>query len=166
VIVPRGASLRVAADSLARAGVVQNATLFRLYATLRQGDRSIQAGTYVFKRGVSWGEVLADLMGGKGLVRSITIPEGWSLGQIVRSSRGCLARRWTRCTWRCATPRSCTRSTFRPRRSRAISFRTPTSSRGDDAAAGGERDGRALPEGVAAGMEPAAAEAGDEPKRT
>lgn len=83
VIVPRGASLRVAADSLARAGVVQNATLFRLYATLRQGDRSIQAGTYVFKRGVSWGEVLADLMGGKGLVRSITIPEGWSLGQIV-----------------------------------------------------------------------------------
>ena len=83
VIVPRGASLRVAADSLARAGVVQNATLFRLYATLRQGDRSIQAGTYVFKRGVSWGEVLTDLMGGKGLVRSITIPEGWSLGQIV-----------------------------------------------------------------------------------
>jgi UPF0755 protein len=83
VIVPRGASLRVAADSLARAGVVQNATLFRLYAKLRQHDRSIQAGTYVFKRGISWGEVLADLMGGKGLVRSITIPEGWSLGQIV-----------------------------------------------------------------------------------
>jgi UPF0755 protein len=83
VIVPRGASLRVAADSLARAGVVQNATLFRLYATLRHHDRSIQAGTYVFERGVSWDEVLADLMGGKGLVRSITIPEGWSLAQIV-----------------------------------------------------------------------------------
>ena len=80
---PRGASLRVAADSLAHAGVVQNATLFRLYASLRGGDRAIQAGTYVFKRGVTWGEVLADLHGGKGLVRSITIPEGWSLSQIV-----------------------------------------------------------------------------------
>lgn len=83
VVVPRGASLRVAADSLAHAGVVQNATLFRLYASLRGGDRAIQAGTYVFKRGATWGEVLADLHGGKGLVRSITIPEGWSLSQIV-----------------------------------------------------------------------------------
>jgi UPF0755 protein len=81
--VPRGASLRVAADSLERAGVVQNATLFRIYASLRQRDRSIQAGTYVFKRGVSWGDVLADLEGGKGLVRTITIPEGWALSQIV-----------------------------------------------------------------------------------
>jgi UPF0755 protein len=83
VVVPRGASMRVAAESLAKAGVVQNATLFRLYASVRQRDRAIQAGTYVFKRGVSWGDVLADLQGGKGLVRSITIPEGWSLSQIA-----------------------------------------------------------------------------------
>jgi UPF0755 protein len=83
VIVPRGASLRVAADSLEKAGVIQNATLFRLYASLRQRDRSIRAGTYVFRRGVSWGDVLADLEAGRGLVRSITIPEGWSLRQIV-----------------------------------------------------------------------------------
>jgi UPF0755 protein len=83
VVVPRGASLRVAADSLVRAGVVQNATLFRLYALVRKRDRSIRAGTYVFKRGVSWGDVLEDLQGGKGLEHSMTIPEGWSLMQIV-----------------------------------------------------------------------------------
>jgi UPF0755 protein len=83
VIVPRGASLRVAADSLAKAGVVQNAMLFRVYASLRHRDRSIRAGTYLFKRGTSWGDVLADLEGGKGLGRSITIPEGWALSQIV-----------------------------------------------------------------------------------
>ena len=83
VVVPRGASLRVAADSLKKAGVIQSATLFRVYASLRQRDRSIRAGTYVFKRGVSWGDVLADLEGGKGLQRSITIPEGWALSQIV-----------------------------------------------------------------------------------
>jgi UPF0755 protein len=83
VIVPRGATLRVAAESLAKAGVVQNATAFRLYGMLRGSDRSIRAGTYLFKRGASWGDVLDDLRGGKGLEHAITIPEGWSLIQIV-----------------------------------------------------------------------------------
>src|SRR5215217_9749179 len=83
VLVPRGATLRVAAESLAKAGVVQSATAFRLYGMLRGSDRSIRAGTYVFKRGGSWGEVLDDLRGGKGLEHAITIPEGWSLIQIV-----------------------------------------------------------------------------------
>ncbi len=83
VVVPRGASLRVAAESLEKAGVIQNATVFRIYASLRGRDRSIRAGTYQFRRGESWGDVLADLQGGRGLVRSITIPEGWALGQIV-----------------------------------------------------------------------------------
>lgn len=82
VVIPKGSSLRVAADSLARAGIVSNATGFRLYAILRGRGRTIQAGTYVFRRPVSWGRVLADLQGGKGLERSITIPEGWSLLQI------------------------------------------------------------------------------------
>jgi UPF0755 protein len=83
VLVPRGATLRIAAESLAKAGVVQSATAFRLYAMVRRRDRSIRAGTYVFKRGISWGEVLDDLRGGKGLENSITVPEGWSLFQIV-----------------------------------------------------------------------------------
>jgi UPF0755 protein len=83
VIVPRGATLRVAADSLEKHGVIQNATAFRLYALLRRGDRSIRAGTYLFKRPVSWGHVLDDLRGGRGIEHGITIPEGWSLNQIV-----------------------------------------------------------------------------------
>lgn len=83
VIVPHGSTMRVAAESLARAGVVQNATAFRLYAMMRGSDRSIRAGTYVFQRGGSWHEVLEDLRGGKGLEHAITIPEGWSLYQIV-----------------------------------------------------------------------------------
>jgi UPF0755 protein len=73
----------MAADSLEKAGVIRNAALFRLYSFVRGRDRSIRAGTYLFRRGISWGEVLDDLHGGKGLVRSITIPEGWSLAQIV-----------------------------------------------------------------------------------
>ena len=83
VIVPHGSTMRVAAESLAHAGVVQNATAFRLYAMMRRRDRSIRAGTYLFQRGRPWGEVLDDLRTGKGLENSITIPEGWSLYQIV-----------------------------------------------------------------------------------
>lgn len=83
VIIPHGATLRIAADSLEKHGVVQSATAFRLYALLRRGDRSIRAGTYVFKRGATWGRVLDDLRGGKGIERGMTIPEGWSLSQIV-----------------------------------------------------------------------------------
>src|SRR5215203_2346585 len=83
VLVPRGATLRVAAESLAKAGVVQSATAFRLYGMLRGSDRSIRAGTYVFRRGGSWGRVLDDLRGGKGLEHAITVPEGWSLFQIA-----------------------------------------------------------------------------------
>jgi UPF0755 protein len=83
VVVPRGASLRVAADSLKKAGVIQSAAAFRLYALLQGRDRSIRAGTYLFKRDASWGEVLNDLQGGKGIEHSVTIVEGWSLNQIV-----------------------------------------------------------------------------------
>ena len=83
VVVPRGATLRVAAESLAHGGVVQSATAFRVYAMLRGGARAIRPGTYTFKRGISWGEALADLRGGKGLEPGITVPEGWSLLQIV-----------------------------------------------------------------------------------
>lgn len=83
VVVPRGATLRVAADSLKSAGVIRSVTAFRVYALLTGHDRSIRAGTYLFKPGVSWSEVVDDLRGGKGIEHTITIVEGWSLNQIV-----------------------------------------------------------------------------------
>lgn len=83
VVIPRGANLRVAAESLHTAHVVSNATAFRMYAMVKGGDRSIKAGTYVLKPSLSWGEVLDLLRGGKSVERRITIPEGWSLEQIV-----------------------------------------------------------------------------------
>ena len=82
VTVPSGASVRVAADSLAHAGVVRSARLFRTYAWIRGGDRRIKAGTYQFRRGESWGTVLGMLRAGRGILRAITVPEGFSLSQI------------------------------------------------------------------------------------
>jgi UPF0755 protein len=83
VVIPRGANLRVAAESLAKANVVGNARVFRLYGMVRGRDRAIRAGTYVLKPGLSWSEVLDVLEGGKSVEQRITIPEGWSLQQIV-----------------------------------------------------------------------------------
>jgi UPF0755 protein len=83
VVVPQGASFRAAADSLAKAGVIQAPTLFRLYAKLRGGDRRIKAGTYLLRRGSSWNTVLTALREGKGLMFTVTVPEGFTLSQIV-----------------------------------------------------------------------------------
>ena len=82
VIVPPRSSLGVAADSLARAGIISAPRLFRLYAKVRGGDRGIKAGTYLFQHGTSWGELLDALRGGKGIIVTITVPEGFSTTQI------------------------------------------------------------------------------------
>jgi UPF0755 protein len=82
VTVPQGSSMRAAIDSLSRAGVVRFGTGFRIYASIKKSDRGIKAGTYQFRRNESWGTVLDALRAGKGIVRVVTIPEGFSLIQI------------------------------------------------------------------------------------
>lgn len=82
VTVPPGASMRVAAESLAKADVVGSATLFRAYAKVRKSDRGIKAGTYLIRRDASWDAVLSALREGRGLVTTVLIPEGWTLAQI------------------------------------------------------------------------------------
>jgi len=83
VVIPRGSNLRVAAESLQKAHIIRNATIFRLYGMVRGQDRSLRAGTYIISPKLSWGEVLDVLHGGKSVEQRITIPEGWSLEQIV-----------------------------------------------------------------------------------
>jgi UPF0755 protein len=68
---------------LERTGVVRSGRLFRIYASVRGGDREIKAGTYVLHRGTGWATVLSELRAGKGIVHVITIPEGFSLLQIA-----------------------------------------------------------------------------------
>ena len=83
VVIPRGANLRVAAESLAAHHVIDHSTLFRVYGMAKGRDRSIRAGTYVLKASMSWAQVLDVLRGGKSIEVGMTIPEGWSLEQIV-----------------------------------------------------------------------------------
>src|SRR4051812_39947159 len=83
--IPPGTSLRVASDSLAHAGLIRSPRIFRLYAKLKHGDKAIRSGTYELKRGLGYGDILDALTGGKGLVRSVTIPEGFSVPQVVKA---------------------------------------------------------------------------------
>lgn len=83
VIVPKGSSFAAATDSLERAGIVRFPLLFRIFARVKGDDRHIKPGTYLLKHGTSWTDVLSALNGGRGLVNTVTIPEGFSLQQIV-----------------------------------------------------------------------------------
>jgi UPF0755 protein len=83
VVIPRGATFRAAADSLAAHRLVGSARLFRLYASLSKRDRAIKPGTYDLARGSSYAALVDALVSGKGLVHIVTIPEGWELRQIA-----------------------------------------------------------------------------------
>lgn len=83
VIIPQGSSLRAVADSLSSARLVRFPTLFRLYARFTGRERQVRAGTYLLPPTASWGGLLTALTEGRGLVRSLTVPEGFSLSWIV-----------------------------------------------------------------------------------
>ena len=82
VMIPQGASMRTATDSLRVAGVIHWPRLFRAYAKIRGYDRGIKAGTYLIEPGWSWESVLSSMREGRGVVNVVTIPEGFTLAQI------------------------------------------------------------------------------------
>lgn len=83
VIIPKGATFSAATDSLHAAALVGSSFFFKLYARAKQTDRNIKPGTYLIKRGTPWSEIIDALHGGHGLVNTITIPEGFTISQIV-----------------------------------------------------------------------------------
>jgi UPF0755 protein len=83
VTIPSGASFRAIADSLEARGVVRSARLFRWYASVGGRDRAVKPGTYALRAGQPWGAVIDALIEGRGLMLSVTIPEGFDLRQIV-----------------------------------------------------------------------------------
>ena len=83
VTIPSGSSFTTAVDSLAHARIVASPRLFRLYASARHRDRDLKAGIYELDRGASWNTVLDALTRGKGLVHTVTIPEGFALSSIA-----------------------------------------------------------------------------------
>jgi UPF0755 protein len=83
IFIRRGAPFREAADSLAARGVITSSRLFGIYARLRGADRSLRFGTYVLRDAMSWEQVLSALRLGRGVVHSVTIPEGWTIAEMA-----------------------------------------------------------------------------------
>jgi len=82
VFIRRGAPFREAAESLAAQGVIRSARAFGRYASLRSADRSLRWGTYVLLDGMAWEQILGAMRAGRGVVHTVTIPEGWTIAQI------------------------------------------------------------------------------------
>jgi UPF0755 protein len=83
ITVPRGASLHDVTDTLAARGVIERPPLFRAYVRIQRADRAIKAGVYRFRRGEPWQEIVASLRDGRVVSVPMTIPEGWTLAQMV-----------------------------------------------------------------------------------
>ena len=57
--------------------------MFGLFASVTGRDRTLRPGTYLFQQGSSWAEVIDALSEGRGVIRTITIPEGYALSEII-----------------------------------------------------------------------------------
>ena len=79
----KGSSFREAAESLAAHGVVTSPRLFSIYGKLRGHDRSLRFGTYVLRASMSWEQTLDALRAGRGIVHSVTVPEGFLISDIA-----------------------------------------------------------------------------------
>ena len=83
VLIPAGATLGSAADSLHRVGLIRSTALFRLYAMATGNERAIKAGRYRFAcDDATWGGMLHRLALGPD-ERRLTVPEGYRLTEIV-----------------------------------------------------------------------------------
>jgi len=81
--VPSGASFAQVVDTLEARGLVDRPTIFTLFARWKGFDTQIRSGTYSLSPGTPWTELLDALTSGRVVTRELTIPEGWSLRQIV-----------------------------------------------------------------------------------
>lgn len=81
--VPAGAPFDAVVDTLRSRGLVEHPRLFGAYARLRGVARAIRAGTYRFPPDAGWDHILDDLVAGRVLTTSVTIPEGFTLARIA-----------------------------------------------------------------------------------
>jgi UPF0755 protein len=83
VSIPKGASLSQVGGILQENGVISSRLVFKLVAIIRGEQRKIKAGDYALKTGSDAGDVLDQLISGKTLMFSITVPEGYDMYQIA-----------------------------------------------------------------------------------
>ena len=83
VVIPDGASVRAAADSLAAHGIIASKSWFRLVSRIGGYDRRLQSGNYELARGTGSLGALRALASGRASLVHLTVPEGFTLLDIA-----------------------------------------------------------------------------------
>ena len=83
VTVPAGTTFDSVLDTLVTRGVVAGGRRFRFYARLTGADRRIRSGSYVLVPGTPWGEILETLTSGRVMTFAMTIPEGFTIADMI-----------------------------------------------------------------------------------
>ncbi|MBV9077800.1 MAG: endolytic transglycosylase MltG, partial [Methylobacteriaceae bacterium] len=84
---PKASGTGDIADLLRREGVIENVSIFELYAYLNRGKGALKAGEFQFRAGTSIQDAIDTLVQGKAILHALTIPEGLTSEQIVQRLR-------------------------------------------------------------------------------
>ena len=85
--VDRGSGLNTIADNLAKDGLIDAKWLFVFGVWLNNQTSSLKAGEYLIPARASMRDIMDAMVTGKGILYSVTIPEGLTSGQIVARLR-------------------------------------------------------------------------------
>ena len=83
VTVPAGTTFDAVLDTLVTRGVVVAKRRFRFYARVTGADRRIRSGSYALVPGAPWREILEALTSGRMMTFGMTIPEGFTIADMV-----------------------------------------------------------------------------------
>lgn len=83
VEINRGVSSQRVADILYKQGVINHPLLFRLLMKYQKAEEKIKAGEYLFEQKISAQEALNKLVKGDVFYYKITVPEGYTVAQII-----------------------------------------------------------------------------------
>ncbi len=81
--VDEGASLRRVARDLESEGLIRSTWSFRVWARLKDQERSVRSGEYELRPGQSVAATLQALVTGPLVTHGVTLPEGWTRKQVV-----------------------------------------------------------------------------------
>jgi UPF0755 protein len=83
VVIPEGASFRQVAELLERERLLTSQWGLLLWGKLTGADRRIHAGEYALDDGMSAKDIVTELLSGRTVLHSVTIPEGYAAAQIA-----------------------------------------------------------------------------------
>jgi UPF0755 protein len=83
ISIDRGSNLATIADLLQRGGIISSKWLFVAGVWFNKEQANLKAGEYLIPAHASMKEVMETLVTGKGIIYSVTIPEGLTSQQIV-----------------------------------------------------------------------------------